>query len=221
MPSNNRGADGSLLRLTDRENSAPSATQAVITLLGAERRVRRAPPARRRRGARGLRAAAVGWPPAGCAGASSPSSTTSPAKATPGYHCTGTGHAGRGQRRPPPACRRRRDRRRGRGGVPGRAATGGAARATWPPPSSSRTATTPRWRSGAARSNRPATRASQSPAPLPRRRPGQPPGRPRPGDRVEHCLQTLADAEAELRNPRSGRDRKPLPHREISDPGTR
>ena len=50
-----------------------------------------------------------------------------PAKTTPGYYCTGTGTADRGQRHPPSARRRRRDRRRGRRGVPGRAAAGGAA----------------------------------------------------------------------------------------------
>ena len=48
---------------------------------------------------------------------------TGPAKAAPGYYCTGTGHARRGPRHSPPACRRRRDRRRGHQSVPGRAAT--------------------------------------------------------------------------------------------------
>ena len=80
-----------------------------------------------------------------------------PAKTTPGYYCTAPGSwsraaarvtcasAARGStprlpRRSWPRCNRRR------------------CRPAWPPPGSSKTATTPRWRSGGARSSRPATK---------------------------------------------------------------
>ena len=66
--------------------------------------------------------------------------------------------AGRGQRHPASA---RRWRRRSTPRSPRRSwprCSRRRCRPAWPPPSSSRTATTPRWRSGAARSSRPAMR---------------------------------------------------------------
>ena len=80
-----------------------------------------------------------------------------PAKSTPGYYCTGTGQLvdGRGTRHL--RVGGVGHRRRGRRGVPGRAAARPRCRPAWPPPSNSKTATTPRWPSGAARSSRPAT----------------------------------------------------------------
>ena len=80
-----------------------------------------------------------------------------PAKTTPGYYCTGTGTLVEGK-----GARHLRV-----GGLAIDAAVAEAflaalprrrCRPAWPPPSSSRTATTPRWSSGAARSSRPATR---------------------------------------------------------------
>ena len=78
-------------------------------------------------------------------------------KTTPGYYCTGTGHLvdGRGTRHL--RVGGVGHRRRGRRGVPGRAAPARAARLPGRRPSNSRTATTPRWNSGAGRSSRPAT----------------------------------------------------------------
>ena len=79
-----------------------------------------------------------------------------PAKTTPGYYCTGTGQLveGRGTRHlrvGGPRSTPRSPRRSWRRCSPPRC------RPAWPPPSNSRTATTPRWRNGAARSSRPAT----------------------------------------------------------------
>ena len=120
-----------------------------------------------------------------------------PAKTTPGYYCTGTGTAGRGQRHPPPARRRAGDRHRGHRGVPGGAAT---RRAAGLPGRRPAPRGRPRRRPGAVA---PTGRAGPLPGrsgrtPLPRRRPRQPAGRPRPGNRMEPALQALADAEAEL-----------------------
>ena len=115
-------------------------------------------PARSGRAARCCR----GWPPAGSAGASSPSTTTAERKATPGYYCTGTGQLVEG----------RGTRHLRVGGVAIDAAVtaafltalapGRRCRPAWPPPSNSKTATTPRWPSGAARSSKPATRPASA-----------------------------------------------------------
>ena len=109
--------------------------------------------ARRARAARCCR----GWPPAGCVGASSRSTTTARPRPPPATTAPAPGTSSRAAARvtcvsvvpgstprSPGRFRPRCNRRR--------------CRPAWPPPSSSRTATTPRWRSGAARSSKPATR---------------------------------------------------------------
>ena len=58
-------------------------------------------------------------------------------------------------------------------------------------------------------------------APLPRRRPGQPPGRPRPGNRVEHRAARPRRRRGRTRPPRSGATENPDPTREIGHPRTR
>ena len=70
--------------------------------------------------------------------------------------------ARRRPRHPAPARRRRRDRRRGRRRVPGRARPRRAAGLPGRRPADSKTATTPRSRSGGARSSRPATRPARA-----------------------------------------------------------
>ena len=112
-------------------------------------------PARHRRGPRGLRAAA-GPGHLRHLRAQTGRLLRRPGENHPRLLLHRHRHAGRGQRRPPSA-RRRHDRstppsprRSWRRCSPPRC------RPAWPPPSSSRTATTPRWRNGAARSSRPA-----------------------------------------------------------------
>ena len=117
-------------------------------------------------------------------------------KATPGYYCTGTGQLvdGRGTRH----------LRIGGVAIDTAVTTvfltalaPAAAQACLPPPSNSKTATTPPWPSGAAKSKPPATTRPRR-TPLPGRRSGKPARRPRPGKAWETALRHLADTETEL-----------------------
>ena len=138
-------------------------------------------PARCGRAARCCR----GWPPAGPVAASSPSTTTARAKSTPGYYCTGTGQLVEG----------RGTRHLRVGGVAIDAAVAEAFLAALAPAAlqaclaaaqqleDGHDAALAQWRRQVEQAR---YQAGQRRAPLPGRRPGQPAGRPRPGNRVGH-----------------------------------
>ena len=157
-----------------------------------------------------------GWPPAGRAAASSPSTTTGRRKSTPGYYCTGTGQLveGRGTRHlrvggvaidAAVAAR-----------VPGRARSPPRCRPAWPPPQQledGHDTALAQWRRQVEQAR---YHAGQGRAPLPGRRPRQPAGRPRPGNRVEHRAATAGRRRGRTRPPRGRAPENPDPARETA-----
>ena len=127
--------------------------------------------------------------------------------------------ARRGPRRPAPA--------RGRAGIDAAVAEAFLAalhrprcRPAWPPPSNSKTATTPRWPSGDARSNTPATGRPRR-TPLPGGRPRQPAGGPRPGSRVGNRAVRARRRPSRTGPPRGRPPENPDPTRENRHPRPR
>ena len=94
-------------------------------------------------------------------------------------------------------------------------------RPAWPPPSNSRTATTPRSQQWRRQVEQARYDAGQGRAPLPGRRPGQPAGRPRPGNRVGHRAAPAGRRRDRTRPPRGRAPENPDPARETGDPRPR